>query len=86
MGARKTNHKGEGHVKNGATAQAHELKKLAITKRQTKRIQTQSAMQSFGAAHMMPWFALTIPVSRIPGQHVQCRMAYAWPFFTSSSN
>src|SRR6187397_2062887 len=22
----------------------------------------------------------------IPGQHVQCRMAYAWPFFTSSSS
>ena len=21
-----------------------------------------------------------------PGQHVQCRMAYVWPFFTSSSS
>jgi hypothetical protein len=21
-----------------------------------------------------------------PGQHVQCRMAYTWPFFTSSSS
>jgi hypothetical protein len=24
--------------------------------------------------------------SQLPGQHVQCRMAYAWPFFTSSSS
>jgi hypothetical protein len=46
-------------VKNGAIAQAPELKKLAITKRRTKRIQTQSAMQGFGAAHMMLWFAFT---------------------------
>ena len=23
---------------------------------------------------------------QILGQHVQCRMAYAWPFFTSSSS
>jgi len=33
-----------------------------------------------------PWPHLQPDRSANSGQHVQCRMAYAWPFFTSSNS
>ena len=44
-----------------------------------------SSAQTFSIPAGKSWIREPPPPNASP-QHVQCRMAYAWPFFTSSSS